>query len=158
MIANKDKTLEEKKKSRSPVKRNANASKTKNVLESVNKIFGESFEDKCKRIRSQSPFGSLSTWRLVQLIVKQGCDLRQEQFAMQLISQFDQIFQSHKIPIWLLPYEIICTGPNSGLVQFATNTISLDSLYKKLKELGLYTLNKFFKLYYKTKRGNGYSK
>jgi len=135
----------------SPIKGEENI--TKSTLETIRKIFGEPFEEKCKRIRNQSPFGSLSTWKLVQIIVKQGCDLRQEQFAMQLMSQFDQIFQSHKIPIWLLPYEIICTGPNSGLVQFAINTISLDSLHKKLKTLGIYSLSKFFKLYYKTKKG-----
>lgn len=36
-----------------------------------------------KRIRKQSIFGHLKTWKLLRLIVKSGDDLRQEQFAMQ---------------------------------------------------------------------------
>ena len=124
-----------------------------NIMESINKIFGESFAEKCERIRSKSPFGSLTTWKLTQVIVKQGCDLRQEQFAIQLISQFNQIFQNHKIPIWLMPYEIVCTGPNSGLVQFIKDSISLDALNKKLKSLNVYSLREFFELYYKNKYG-----
>ncbi len=116
-------------------------------------IFGESFEEKCYRIREASPFGQLSTWKLIQVIVKQGCDLRQEQFATQLISQFDQIFKQYRIPIWLRPYEIICTGPNSGLIQCVTDSISLDSLNQKLKKMGIHSLNEFFTMYFKTKEG-----
>lgn len=156
MVVKTREEAEEQKRPKSPAKGKAEVNVTKGVFEAVRKIFGESFGDRCKRIRSRSPFGALSTWKLIQVIVKQGCDLRQEQFAMQLMSQFNQIFQGHKIPIWLLPYEIICTGYNSGLVQFATDTISLDSLHKKLKTLGIYTLNKFFELYYKTKQGNSW--
>lgn len=111
-------------------------------------VFGESFADRSRRIRKKSPFGSLATWKLIQVIVKEGCDLRQEQFASQLISQFEQIFQLHKVAVWLKPYEIICTGPNSGLIQTVVDTISLDSLNKKLKALGIGSLNGFFKAYY----------
>jgi len=113
-------------------------------------MFGEPFEEKCRRIRNKSPFGSLSTWKLIQVIVKEGCDLRQEQFASQLISQFDQIFQLHNVPVWLKPYEIVSTGPNSGLIQTVVDTISLDSLNKKLKQLGIGSLGEFFKAYYTT--------
>ena len=77
-----------------------------------NDPFGESYENQCKRIKEKSPYGNLMTWKLVKLIVKKGCDLRQEQFAMQLISQFDQIFKAAKCSIWLKPYEIMGTGSN----------------------------------------------
>lgn len=63
-----------------------------------------------KRIRKQSIFGHLKTWKLLRIIVKAGDDLRQEQFAMQLISQIDQIFKRKKLNIWLKPYEILATG------------------------------------------------
>jgi phosphatidylinositol 4-kinase len=37
-------------------------------------------------VRKQSPFGHLKTWRLIKVIVKSNDDVRQEQFAMQLIA------------------------------------------------------------------------
>lgn len=53
----------------------------------------ETSEQQEKRIRKQSIFGHLKTWKLLRIIVKSGDDLRQEQFAMQLIMQIDQIFK-----------------------------------------------------------------
>lgn len=119
----------------------------------ISDIFGEKFSDKCERIREASPFGNLMTWKLIELIVKQGCDLRQEQFAMQLISQFNQIFHEYKLDIWLMPYEIITTGPNSGLMQCVPNAMSLHALNRKLRSLQITNLNKFFCLYYNTPAG-----
>ena len=114
--------------------------------------FGESFEAQCKRIREESPYGNLKTWRLIKVIAKKGCDLRQEQFAMQLISQCQQIFQAAKLKIWLKPYEIISTGPNCGLLECVYDSISLDSLNKKLSALGIKGLAEFFALYYPNKK------
>ena len=142
-----------KKSSHSEVEEELKTRITMDKLMMIKNIFGEAFSDKTERIRKRSPFGNLSTWKLIQIIVKQGCDLRQEQFAIQLISQFDQIFKSYKVPIWLMPYEIICTGPNSGLVQSVNDTISLDSLNKKLKSIGIVNLNEFFRLYFHSKSG-----
>jgi len=48
------------------------------------------------RIREESVFGELRSWKLTRLIVKCGDDLRQEQFAMQLISLMNQIFKTNK--------------------------------------------------------------
>ena len=50
------------------------------------------------------------TWKLIRIIVKANDDVRQEQFAMQLISQFDQIFKQKKLDMWMKPYEILATG------------------------------------------------
>eukprot|EP00826_Nyctotherus_ovalis_P046678 TRINITY_DN5307_c0_g1_i2.p1 TRINITY_DN5307_c0_g1~~TRINITY_DN5307_c0_g1_i2.p1 ORF type:complete len:287 (-),score=108.16 TRINITY_DN5307_c0_g1_i2:163-1023(-) len=117
-----------------------------------NNPFGESYKDQCERVRKNSPYGSLKTWRLVKLIVKKGCDLRQEQFAMQVISQFDQIFKAAKVDIWLKPYEIMCTGHNCGLVECVSDSVSLDVLNRKLARLGIVGLPEFFTLYYENKR------
>lgn len=114
--------------------------------------FGKSYKEQCERIRQESPYGNLKTWKLVKLIVKKGCDLRQEQFAMQVISLFDQIFKAAKIDIWLGPYEIMCTGYNCGLVECVTDSISLAALNKKLVRLGIVGLPEFFKLYYQNKK------
>lgn len=40
-------------------------------------------------MRRDSVFGNLVTWKMFRIIVKSNDDVRQEQFAMQLISQFD---------------------------------------------------------------------
>jgi len=117
-----------------------------------NDPFGESYESQCSRIKATSPYGALKTWKLAKLIIKKGCDLRQEQFAMQLISQFNQIFKAAKLDIWLMPYEIISTGPNCGLVECVSNAISLDSLNRKLAKLGIGGLAEFFILYYPNKK------
>lgn len=52
-------------------------------------VFGETSMQQDERVRRASPFGTLKTWRLLKIIVKSNDDVRQEQFAMQLISQLD---------------------------------------------------------------------
>ncbi len=97
----------------------------------------------------------METWKIVKVIVKSGDDLRQEQFAMQLISQMKQIFSLHggADNLWLFTYEIISTGPNCGLVECIPNAVSLDALKKKTSEMGIKTLNEFFCNYYSNKKG-----
>jgi phosphatidylinositol kinase/protein kinase (PI-3 family) len=51
-----------------------------------NNIFLETSKEMDERIRANSPFKHLRTWRLMKVIVKSNDDVRQEQFAMQLIS------------------------------------------------------------------------
>jgi len=148
-----DKTPEEEKRRKTFGKKTPKNAHKDEKLASLKEIFGEPFEKRAQRIRDASPFGGLSTWKLIQVIVKHGSDLRQEQFATQLISQFDQIFKAYKIPIWVKPYEIISTGPNSGLVQCVSETLSVDSLNQKLKKYNIGSLNEFFTLYYQNKSG-----
>jgi len=52
----------------------------------------------------------------MSLIVKSGDDLRQEQFASQLISKFKDIFDSQKLKLWLKPFNIIATCNDGGLI------------------------------------------
>ena len=77
------------------------------VMRAVNKddpsgaVFAESFESKSARIRSASPFGHLPHWSLISCIVKTGADLRQEQLAVQLISEFGRIWKEETCPAWV---------------------------------------------------------
>ena len=57
---------------------------------------------------------------------------------MQLISQFQQIFQLKKLPLWLKTYEILATGPNCGLIDFINDAMSLDEIHKKTDNQSLY--------------------
>ena len=95
-------------------------------------IFNETSKEQEQRIRKESPFGSMLTWKLMRIIVKSNDDVRQEQFAMQLISQFDQIFKQKKIDMWMKPYEILATGQRCGIIEVATDALSIDSIKKKM--------------------------
>ncbi len=53
---------------------------------SNNNIFLETSKEQDIRVRANSPFKHLTTWSLMRVIVKSNDDVRQEQFAMQLIS------------------------------------------------------------------------
>jgi phosphatidylinositol kinase/protein kinase (PI-3 family) len=107
----------------------------------------ENSEQQEKRIRKQSIFGHLKTWKLLRIIVKSGDDLRQEQFAMQLISQIDQIFRKKKLNIWLKPYEILATGKGCGLIEFLADATSIDAFKKKNPG----SLDVYFKQNFKSK-------
>ena len=50
---------------------------------------------------------------------------------MQLINKFKNIFDSAGLSIYVKAYEIIVTGPDSGVLEFVKDTQSLDSLKKK---------------------------
>jgi phosphatidylinositol 4-kinase len=76
------------------------------------------------------------------VIVKSNDDLRQEQFASQLIHQFSNIFTETKLPVFLRPYDVIATSPTSGLVEAIADTISLDSL--KRNDANFVSLSDFF--------------
>lgn len=91
-------------------------------------VFSERWDEKEARIRRTSPWGSIKGWRLLPVIVKSDDDLRQEQFASQLIHQFSKIFNEAHLPVWVRPYDVIATSPVSGLVEAIPDTISLDSL------------------------------
>ena len=51
---------------------------------------------------------------------------------MQLISQCDQIFRKAKLPLWLKPYEIIATGPHSGLIEVVSDALSVSDIKEKV--------------------------
>ena len=57
---------------------------------------------------------------------------------MKIINKFNTIFQQNGVQLYLRPYEIIVTSPNSGFLEFCTNTISLDGLKKKSQSKSLY--------------------
>ena len=107
-------------------------------------IFGETFEEKEKNLKSKSLFGNFKSYKIFSCIFKTHEDLRQEQFATQLINEFNQIFKLENVNCWLNTYEIISTGNDSGLVEMVNNSLSLDQLKQKINNI---TLHDFY-LYY----------
>ena len=64
-------------------------------------VLRESRPDKRARIRAASPYGHLAAWDLLSVIVKTGADLRQEQLAVQLISEFGRLWTDAACPHWV---------------------------------------------------------
>ncbi|KAG2078300.1 kinase-like protein [Suillus decipiens] len=93
-------------------------------------IFSESWATKKSRIQQGSPYGHLANWDCVSVIVKTGGDLRQEQVAVQLIQQFEQIWQEEDCQCWVRYFQILITGASSGLVETITDAVSIHSIKK----------------------------
>ncbi|KRX07569.1 Protein kinase-like domain [Pseudocohnilembus persalinus] len=113
-------------------------------------IFGEDLEEQEKRIRQQSIYGHFKSWKLIHLIIKTGDNLKQEQFAQQLIYQFQQIFELEKTDLLLRPYEILSVGPGEGLMETVKNSVTFDSLHKTLQTnyKNITDLDVFFRQFY----------
>lgn len=97
--------------------------------------FSHTWDERCAAVRAASPFGSNEHWRLASLIFKSGDDLRQEQLAVQLIKQFDEIFRDEKLPLWLYPYVVLAVSSRSGFIETVPNTTSIDVLRRSLPEV-----------------------
>lgn len=85
------------------------------------------------------------------MIIKTGDNLKQEQFAAQLINQFNQIFKDEKVKLKLRPYEILSLGPDSGLIEMVKNATTLDNLKRQLNEKfknNVSGIGEFFKIYH----------
>lgn len=93
--------------------------------------FGEMWDKQARRIKSESPHGSTSQWRMQPLIVKSGEEVLQEEFAMQLIIQFQRIFAETNVPVEVLPYKILATSSKAGFIEPIPNSLSLDKLKKQ---------------------------
>ena len=52
---------------------------------------------------------------------------------MQLIETMDLIFKRKKLKLLLTPYEILSTGENCGLVEFISDSFSIDYIKRKMQ-------------------------
>jgi hypothetical protein len=120
--------------------------------EAVPDPFGESWERKTERLlrrpaaaaaaaAGESPASAPSS-HLISVIFKGGDDCRQEVLAMQLITFFDQVWTQAGLPLLLRPYAVLCTSPDSGLIETVPDTCSLDALKKSTP--GFKSLAHFF--------------
>ncbi|OWF50033.1 phosphatidylinositol 4-kinase beta-like [Mizuhopecten yessoensis] len=90
----------------------------------------EPWEEKERRIRESSPYGHLPNWRLLSVIIKCGDDLRQELLVYQVLKQLKTIWEQEHVPLWVLPYRILVTAMDSGMIQPITNAVSLHQIKK----------------------------
>ena len=52
-----------------------------------------------------------------------------------MISKFKDIFDTHKLKLWLKPFNIIATCNDGGLIQTIPDCISIDKLKKTFPHL-----------------------
>ncbi|KAI8979157.1 kinase-like domain-containing protein [Mycotypha africana] len=105
-------------------------------------VLSENWEAKKERLRLASPYGHLPNWRLISVIVKNGADLRQEQFAIQLIKEMQRIWEDIGVDVWVKNYRVLVTSDSSGLIETLRNTISIHSLKKEAYRQGWYEQHK----------------
>ncbi|KAG9068660.1 Phosphatidylinositol (PI) 3-kinase [Linnemannia hyalina] len=55
---------------------------------------------------------------LYQAIFKSGDDLRQDQLVIQLITLMDDLLRKENLDLKLMPYKVLATGADHGMVQF----------------------------------------
>ncbi|CAL0330033.1 unnamed protein product [Lupinus luteus] len=109
-------------------------------------LSGELWEAKKERIRKASIYGKLPGWDLQSVIVKSGDDCRQEHLAVQLISHFYDIFQEAGLPLWLHPYEVLCTSSYTALIETISDTASLHAIKSRYPNIS--SLREFFNAKY----------
>eukprot|EP00930_Biecheleria_cincta_P068779 TRINITY_DN56615_c0_g1_i1.p1 TRINITY_DN56615_c0_g1~~TRINITY_DN56615_c0_g1_i1.p1 ORF type:complete len:894 (+),score=203.41 TRINITY_DN56615_c0_g1_i1:116-2797(+) len=109
----------------------AEARKRKELaLQTRDAIWGESWQEKTKRIRKRSPYRHYASWSLNAMMVKGGDDLRQELLASQIIEQFSAIFQEAGLPLWLKATKVLVTSSTAGFLEFIHDSISVDAMKK----------------------------
>ncbi|KAK7369488.1 hypothetical protein VNO80_11527 [Phaseolus coccineus] len=109
-------------------------------------LSGELWEAKKDRICKASIYGKLPGWDLRSVIVKSGDDCRQEHLAVQLISHFYDIFQEAGLPLWLRPYEVLCTSSYTAVIETIPDTASLHSIKSRYPNIS--SLREFFSAKY----------
>ncbi|KAI8916255.1 hypothetical protein EDD86DRAFT_186242 [Gorgonomyces haynaldii] len=76
-----------------------------------------------KDIRSEHPV----TKRMASMF-KVGDDCRQDVLALQLISCFQNVFNSVGLDLYTFPYRVVATAPGCGVIEVIPNSISRDMM------------------------------
>lgn len=116
----------------------------------IDKYFDIPFKDIENGVRNKSIYKHFKTWKFVNIMVKTGDNMKQEQFAMQMINQFNTIFEREETGLLLRPYEVISITPDAGIMEMVTDTCSLGRVIKIMAREGILTLKQFFKSYFKS--------
>ena len=74
------------------------------------------WEYKAEAIIKESPYNEFPSYRIRQVIVKGGDDLRQEIIAMQFIKKLQTIFKKEGASLVLRSYEIVVINSSSGII------------------------------------------
>lgn len=112
---------------------------------------GESWAEKSFRMLENvknKPKDPKVNLEIVCLLSKSNDDLRQEVFVMQMIHYYKSVFIAAGIPLWLKTYKILSTSASTGLLEFMTDSTSLDGLKKSEGYPEEGGLRKYFEITY----------
>ena len=90
-----------------------------------NAPWGGDWDKKVVEFQKNSVYGHFPSYQVRNIIIKGGDDLRQELIAMQLIIKFKQIFDDAGLKLFIRPYDIMVTSPDSGILGIFINKICL---------------------------------
>jgi phosphatidylinositol 4-kinase len=99
------------------------------------KAFREPWMDKLERIRLSSPYGHLPNWKVVPIIVKNGDDLRQEVLASQLMTAFQNAWQTEGLKLWIKPLGVVVTDGDGGMIEVVGSGVSLHQIKRNYSSL-----------------------
>lgn len=111
--------------------------KTDSESLAVFSTWGSNWAHKSKILRKNSPHSNFESLRIRAFVCKADDDMRQEMLALNLIGQFNKIFESEETGIKIKSYSINLTGQNSGWIDYLADTISIDAMKKKYKNESL---------------------
>eukprot|EP00549_Striatella_unipunctata_P000735 CAMPEP_0118715824 /NCGR_PEP_ID=MMETSP0800-20121206/27125_1 /TAXON_ID=210618 ORGANISM="Striatella unipunctata, Strain CCMP2910" /NCGR_SAMPLE_ID=MMETSP0800 /ASSEMBLY_ACC=CAM_ASM_000638 /LENGTH=531 /DNA_ID=CAMNT_0006622107 /DNA_START=166 /DNA_END=1761 /DNA_ORIENTATION=+ len=99
---------------------------------------GESWAQRSTRLLEESKSSTLDdpegvVGEIVPFMAKSNDDLRQEVFVMQMIHYYKSVFANAGLPLWLRTYRILSTSKTTGLIEFLSDSISVDGLKKQEK-------------------------
>lgn len=95
------------------------------------------WEYKQEIIKRDSPYADFPSYRIRQVVVKGGDDLRQEMVAMQVIRKVKEIFAFEKTQLYVYAYDIIAIDSNSGAlgnIQSDSRIHSRFNIYRRFKK------------------------
>ena len=107
------------------------------------KPFGD--EDITNNYKQKSKFKNFDSYQIKSFIVKANDDLLQEMLILQIIKKFSDILKPLKIDI--ISYEIVMIGERTGILEFLTNSSSINYILNKIPND--WNISKFFFNYFK---------
>jgi len=99
--------------------------------------FRKTWKHKKSELLQISPNRDLPDRDIKRLLFKAGDDLRQELLAMQLIKLFNVAWKNGTLPLAMRQYSIVVTSPQSGIIEFLSDSISVDELKQKNDNISL---------------------
>jgi len=121
---------------------------------------GESWTMQTERLLKQSlEMGYMdneASTEVLSFMIKSNDDLRQEVFVMQLIHFYKSVFAKASLPIWLRTYRILSTSKDTGLIEFLTDSTSIDSLKKSESYPKTGGLRAYFEMVYGSPDGESF--
>ena len=87
-----------------------------------------SFLEKVKQTKKDSPYEKFSSYRLRGYIMKAGDDMRQESVIIHIINTLGKIFKRENLPIYLRQLDFILLSKTSAMIEWIPNSHSVHSL------------------------------